>query len=339
MTQKTTIRDVAKYAGVSVATVSYVINGVNKVSDETKQRVLQAIQDLQYQPNFTAVSLSTKKSNMFGILIPLVEDTLAPVFAGNQYYSELISGIEYVSRKSGYDFLISGASNPNECRNWVTKRNLDGLLFLGSFPEKLYEEMKTLHTKIVLVDAYEEYSRLYHNIRMDDELGGYLAARHLAERGHSRIAFVAPGINNPIDRRRFLGFENALKEHHISVNPEWIFLSGDGAFQSGYNVGMRLMQSEATAAFATSDILALGMIKAIHEHNKEVPHDYSIVGFDDLIISQYSSPSLTTVRQDVFNKGAIAAQTLIDTVESKQPQAQTVTLPVELAVRDSTRFL
>ncbi|GAA3328361.1 hypothetical protein GCM10020331_072010 [Ectobacillus funiculus] len=79
------------------------------------------------------------------------------------------------------------------------------------------------YKKIVLVDAYEEYSRLYHNIRMDDELGGYLAARHLAERGHSRIAFVAPGINNPIDRRRFLGFENALKEHHISVNPEWIF--------------------------------------------------------------------------------------------------------------------
>ncbi|WP_377914077.1 LacI family DNA-binding transcriptional regulator [Bacillus songklensis] len=341
MKQKVTIRDVAKYAGVSPATVSYVINDVKKVSDETKDRVSQAIKDLNYQPDFTAISLSKKKSNMLGVMIPLVGDSLAPIFKENHYYSELISGIEYVSRKNGYDFLISGIGKPEDCKNWVMKRNLDGLIFLNSFPEHLYEEMKTLSTPLVLIDTYEGYEDFYSHIRIDDELGGYLAAKHLIELGHTSIGFIAPRMKGEIDQKRFRGFQRAMQEANLSINEELIFESKNGSFESGYCIGTKIAEinTEMTAIFATADILAMGIIKALNENGKQVPNDYSIVGFDDLMISRYASPSLTTIRQDVVNKGVVSAQMLIDAIELKETDPTAMTLPVELVVRESTARL
>ncbi|MDQ0246397.1 LacI family transcriptional regulator [Bacillus fengqiuensis] len=339
MKQKVTIRDVAKYAGVSAATVSYVINGVNKVSGETKERVLKAIKELNYHPDFTAISLSKKKSNMLGVMIPLVDDSLAPVFKGNHYYSELISGIEYVSRKRGYDFLISGIGKPEDCKGWVTKRNLDGLIFLNSFPQTIFEEMKALSIPLALIDTYEEYAGLYHNIRIDDEQGGYLAAKHLIELGHRSLGFVAPVLGGAIDGNRVRGFKRAMREANLSLNEHHIIEAKESSFEKGYEIGLQMARSneEVTGVFVSSDILALGMIKALKECQKEVPDDYSVVGFDDLIISMYASPSLTTIRQDVFQKGVIAAQTLIDAIEGNVRAAETITLPVELVVRGSTK--
>ncbi|MBM7702208.1 LacI family DNA-binding transcriptional regulator [Metabacillus iocasae] len=339
MNQKITIRDVAKYAGVSPATVSYVLNGVKKVSDETKYRVLEAVKELNYQPNFTAISLSKRKSNMIGVMLPLVDDSLATIFKENHYYSEVISGIEYVSRKNGYDILISGAGNPEDCKNWITKRNLDGLLFLGTFSENLYKEMKTLSTPIVLIDTYEEYAKHYHNIHVDDELGGYLATKHLLQLGHRSIGFVAHRLtNSPVDTKRFIGYNKALAEANISVNQELIFEGHDSSFENGYRMGEKVLAlgDKLTAVFATSDILALGIMKALNEHGKQVPHDYSIVGFDDLTISNYSTPSLTTVRQDVFKKGVVSAETLIQAIEGKIQTLARIHLPVEIVKRDST---
>jgi LacI family transcriptional regulator len=339
MKQKVTIRDVAKYAGVSAATVSYVINGINKVSAETKERVLQAIKELNYHPDFTAISLSKRKSSMLGVMIPLVDDSLAPIFKGNHYYSELISGIEYVSRKRGYDFLISGIGKPEDCKNWITKRNLDGILFLNSFPQNIFEEMKALSIPLALIDTYEEYACLYHNIRIDDELGGYLAAKHLIELGHISLGFVAPVPEGAIDGSRFRGFKRAMQEANLVLNEGHVIKAKESSFEKGYEIGLQIAQSakKMTGVFASSDILALGMMKALKECGVEVPQDCSVIGFDDLMISTYASPSLTTIRQDVFNKGATAAQTLIDAIEGQIQTAETITLPVELVVRTSTK--
>ncbi|MFC0270599.1 LacI family DNA-binding transcriptional regulator [Metabacillus herbersteinensis] len=339
MNQKITIRDVARIAGVSSATVSYVINGVNKVSEETKARVLQTIAELNYQPDFTAISLSKKKSNMIGVMIPLVEGSLAPIFRENHYYSELISGIEFVSRKNGYDFLLSGFGKPEDCKNWVMKRNLDGLVFLGSFPESIYQELKALSMPIVLIDTYEEYAKHYTNIRIDDERGGYLATKHLIEYGHRSIGFVSPGpVNNPIDSLRLKGFQQALKEANLPFQDAFVFEGKDSSFENGYQIGKNIIKAELpiTAIFAAADILALGIIKAFNEADKKVPIDYSVIGYDDLLVSRYASPSLTTISQDVFKKGAISAEMLISTIEKKETEFKTFCLPVELVIRDST---
>jgi DNA-binding LacI/PurR family transcriptional regulator len=339
MNQKITIRDVAKHAGVSAATVSYVLNGVNKVSEETKDRVLQAIEQLNYQPDFTAISLSKRKSKMIGVIMPLVEDTLAPILKENPYVSELLSGVEYTCRKNGYDFVISGISRAEECKNWIMKRNLDALLVLGKFPVKVFEKMKPLSIPLVFVDSFEEYANAYHNIRINDELGGYLGTKHLIDSGHTQICFVPNGkVDRAVDGQRFLGFKRALKEASIPFKKEMVVEGKLNTFENGYSIGLELMKKQdITAIFTSSDITALGIIKSLNDHKKRIPEDYAIVGFDDLMISKYSSPSLTTIRQDVFRKGSIAAETCINVIANEDIHPEQIMLPVELVVRDSTK--
>ncbi len=338
MSRKITIRDVAKYAGVSPATVSYVINGVNKVSEETKERVLLAISQLNYQPDFTAISLSKRKSNMIGVIMPLVGDTLAPILKENQYFNELLSGVEFVCRKSGYDFVISGISKSEECKNWVMRRNLDALIVLGKFPLHVFKEMKTLSIPLVFVDSFEDYVYEYHNIRIDDELGGYLGTKHLLDLGHRNICFVPNGrVDYAVDGQRFLGFKRALNEAGVTFKDEMVFEGRLNSFENGYLIGNELAKNEKiTAIFTSSDITALGIIKSISDHGKRIPEDISIVGFDDLMISRYSSPSLTTIRQDVFRKGSVAAETAIHVIENENVKSEEIMLSVELVVRDST---
>ncbi|WP_257063573.1 LacI family transcriptional regulator [Bacillus sp. PK9-021] len=339
MGEKITIRDVAKHAGVSAASVSYVLNGINKVSNETKERILTAVKELNYEPNLTAVSLSKQKSNMIGVMFPLTDDSLSTIFKDNHYYSEMISGIEYVIRKHGYDLVISGASSPADCLKWIRTRNIDGLLFLGAFPHRLYEKMKALSNPIVLVDTYERYERDYHHISVDDEYGGYLATTHLVNLGHKEIAFVAHHlVNSPVDKKRYIGYEKALKEAGITPSKTFVFEVNESSFDNGYNLGNKLLKDhkDIRAVFASSDTLALGIMKALQEKGKKIPQDYSIVGFDDITFSSYASPSLTTIRQDVFNKGVVAATSVIQAIEHRFSTLQHVKLSVELIIRDST---
>ncbi|MED4784896.1 LacI family DNA-binding transcriptional regulator [Brevibacillus choshinensis] len=342
MKQKITIRDVAKYAGVSSATVSYVVNGINKVSEETREKVFEAIKELDYQPDFTAISLSKKKSNMIGVMMPFFDHSLAPMFRENYYYTEMIGGMEYIARKNKFDLLISSVREPQDCKSWVTKRHLDGLIFLGLFPEELYEELKSLAIPIILIDNYEEFGKSHHNIRIDDELGGYLAGKHLIDRGHKSISFIGHDLANfPVDWNRSNGLKKAVKEANLSPDAVTYFEGQGSSFEIGYAMGMKLLElgDETTAIFASSDILAMGIIKALQERGKEIPKDYSIVGFDDLAINMISTPGLTTIRQDVFNKGVVSAQTIIDSIEQRITVPVNVTLPIELVVRESTRCL
>ncbi|MDG5753710.1 LacI family DNA-binding transcriptional regulator [Ectobacillus antri] len=334
MKKKVTIRDVAKHAGVSVASVSYVVNGIQKVSEETKERVQQAIAELGYQPNFAAVSLSKNRSYMIGVVMPLIEDTLAPIFKENSYYSEFISGIEYVARKNGYDFLITGVNKAEECKNWIAKRNLDGIIFLGMFPEHLHEEMKALSIPILLIDAYEEYADHFHTIRIADEEGGFLAGQHLLQKGHTKIAYVAHSENSPVDARRYIGYQRALYRGNVK---EALHLTAKySTFKEGYKIGEKLSSSDVTAVFASSDLVALGIMKALQDRGKKVPTDIAVVGFDDLTVSSYTSPELSTVRQDVFHKGSLSAQTLIDVITDRPQETKHIELPVELVVRESS---
>ncbi|MGN8648158.1 LacI family DNA-binding transcriptional regulator [Gracilibacillus sp. HCP3S3_G5_1] len=345
MEKKPTIRDVAKYANVSPATVSYVLNGVKKVSDKTKMRVLEAVDQLGYYPDFTAVSLSKKKSNLIGIMLPLTDDTpgdsMSSVLKNNLYYNEFISGVEMVARERHFDTMITGVSNPEECRKWVKKRNVDGLIFLGMFPQSIYEQVSELNIPIVLIDTYEEYTKLFNNVQIDDELGGYLATEHLLELGHKDIGFISTNLNiSPVDTKRFNGFKKALKEAGLEVNQQYIYETRDITFENGMEIAERIMKdssSTLTGIVTVSDILAIGMVKAFQYNYKHVPNDYSIVGFDDLSISTYTTPSLTTIKQDIFLKGEEAAGILMDSIEDQSLQPKTIELPVELIVRESTQ--
>lgn len=338
--KKTTIKDVAKYAEVSPATVSYVLNGVKKVSDDTKRRVLEAVEVLNYYPDFTAISLSKKKSNLIGIMLPLVEDSPASVFKNNLYYNEFVSGVESVARNRKFDTMIAGVGNPEECRNWVKKRNLDGLIFLGMFSQHLYNELKALNIPTVLIDTYEEYTNLFDNVKVNDEHGGYLATKHLIDLGHKDIGFVATNLkSSPVDTNRYEGYKKALQEAGLGLDKKLIFETKDITFDNGLNLGKKIVNYDRklTGIVTVSDVLAIGIIKALQKQGKQVPGDYSIVGFDDLTISNYTTPSLTTVRQDIIEKGKTAGNLLLNSIESIDIEHQTVEMPVELIIRESTQ--
>lgn len=336
--QKITISDVAKLANVSSATVSYVVNGKDKVSEETKRKVLDAIEKLGYRPDFTAVSLSTGRSNIIGVMV--VNETLSDVLKTNYYYSEFLGGIESVF-KSKFDILISGYRNPNDCKEWIEARNLDGLIVLGILPEGYYDVFDEENIPILLIDTYTRMKGPFHKVLINDELGGYLATKHLIDRGHKKIAYVGFNKLGMINSKRIAGYKKALKEVNLPIIDKYILDSGGGTFDAGLRAAENIekLDDSITAIFASSDILALGIMKYFSDKGKRIPEDYSIVGFDDIEISRYSSPSLTTIRQDVFNKGVVAGQVMVDVIEDKINYQTTTYLPVSIVVRESTRTL
>ncbi|MBD3861614.1 LacI family DNA-binding transcriptional regulator [Bacillus sp. 28A-2] len=339
MKKKITIRDVAEYAGVSRTTVSYVLNNVNKISEKTRKKVLKAMKDLDYQPDFTAISLSKRKSHIIGVVIPSYEQSIAPIFKENFYYTEMLAGMEYEFKKHDYDIIFSAIKHPQDLKNWIRRRNLDGLIFLGMVPQILQKELPLLDLPMVLTDNYEQSLEQFHKIFIDDLEGGYLATKHLIELGHTQIGFVGHDLTNiSIDMNRYRGFEKALDEADLQINHKFLFDGKGSTFETGFQIGLEILSlhSNMTGIFASSDILALGIMKAFETNKRKVPEDFSIIGFDDIVMSKYITPSLTTIKQDVFNKGSVSAQTLFKAIEGKLEDPVHITLPIELIIRNST---
>ena len=339
MSKRVTVRDIAKVAGVSVASVSNVLNGVDKVSEETRERIIQVMLDLDYHPNLVARSLSKRKSDMIGLLLPITDEgpsSTSLLLRDNPFYGELLSGVEAKASEYGYDVLIKGIRSGESCRDWILKRNLDGAIFLGNYSEVLSEEMQGLGKRLVLVDCYDEGTQIHSTIGIDDESGGYLAAKHLLENGHRKIALVASNVNldGPI-RRRYLGFKKAMEEFGITQTDDLILLD-ELSFDGGYRIGKKLLKrNDITAVFAVGDVMAFGILKAMYEVGKQIPEDLSIVGFDNTKGCEYSKPALTSVDQPVYDRGRMAVEALVSAIREENPTLTHKTLPVSLKVRNS----
>ena len=334
---RSTLKDVAELAGVSAATVSYVLSGKRTISEETKARVLEAIEQLDYVPDLTARGLSMRESKLIGVVVPQTEPGERLMFQ-NSFYSEVLGSIEYYARQKGYHILIS-ATDANESYLTLAKqRNLDGIIVIGMYPDEFYHEMKKTQIPIVLIDSYCN-DHYYHNIRIDDAYGSYLAARHLLEKGHRDIAFFAGQMKeNGVMKKRLLGYQQALDEFHVEFRDEYVF-EGQIDYQSGVELAGKLTEIApgVTAIVAAADILAIGAVKGLYEAGKTVPGDYSVVGFDDLEISQYLTPGLTTVKQQISLKGQKAVDLLLKHIENPSLPKQEEILPLELVERGSVK--
>lgn len=340
MEHKVTIRDVAKQAGVSVASVSYAINDIDKINSETRERILKVIEEMKYKPSLTARCLSNGNSKLIGITLPLTESGDAPeMLLKNPFFGEFISGVESITRKEGYDILFTGVETDEQCRDWIQRRKLDGIIMLGMYPKSFFVEVKKLGIPIVLTDAYEDYAKEFHRVMLEDEIGSYQAVRYLLEKGHRKIAFVTGSIeHSPLNRKRYQGYQRALQEAGIEVKPEY-FLEYPVSFQGGCQAAMEIMQTkcDVTAIFAIADIMAIGMLKAFRENGREVPQDYSIIGFDDIQFDEYVTPGLTTMHQDSAQKGKISAEIILEDVKHGCSKGKTVVLKPTLVERESVR--
>ncbi|MDR2536831.1 MAG: LacI family transcriptional regulator [Treponema sp.] len=338
-TKRATIKDIARETGVSVATVSYILNGKKSISDETKAKVNAAIAQLDYVPDSAARSLSTKDSLLIGIVIPQTEPGSRLMFE-NPFYSELFSAIEYETRLHGYHLFISGTGVDESYLYLARKRNLDGIIAIGVYPDEFYQEVKKSKIPLVLIDSYCGDNHC-HNIRIDDSYGSYLAASYLLNRGHRDIAFFSGQLrNNGVMHKRLEGFEQAMKEQGLPVRKATVF-EGNIDLENGCILARRLLDAKlpVTAVLAAADILAIGAMKGLSEAGLRIPDDISIIGFDDLQIIGYLNPGLTTIRQEIALKGKKAVDILVQNIKTPDLTKREEVLPLSVVERDSVKTL
>lgn len=333
------ISDVAALAGVSSATVSYVLNGKCSISDETRRRVMDAVEKLDYVPNLAARGLSMRDSKLIGVVIPQTEPGDRLMFQ-NSFYGEVLGSIEYYARQKGYHILISATDANESYLTLARQRNLDGIIVIGVYPDDFYHQMKETQIPIVLIDSYCN-DFYYHNVRIDDAYGSYLATKHMLENGHREIAFFSGQIKeNGVMKKRLLGYQRALDEYSVPYRKDFVF-EGQIDYQCGILLSQKLVDSSlpVTAVVAAADILAIGALKGFYEAGKRIPEDYSVIGFDDLEITRYLTPGLTTIKQPISRKGQKAVELLLKNIENPALSRQEEVLPIELIKRESVQRL
>lgn len=335
--KKVTIKDIAKHAGVSTASVSYVVNGKKgKVSEETRIRVEDSINALGYRPNISARTLVAKQSKLIGLIMPQMQAN-DQLMLKNPFYSDIISSIELYARSHGYNIMLSGVSDGESYVDIFMKRNIDGAIVLGVYEESFYERLKEIDIPVVLIDSYvsDDY---YYCVNLDDRLGGYKATSHLIDKGHRDIALVTGEIlEEGVIAERLRGYKEALRDNDISFKDKYVFAK-HVSYEYGIEIGRHIGKDcpEITAIFATADMMALGVIKGLAEAGKGVPKDVSVIGFDDIYLSQMITPALTTIKQDIDKKGSLATDILIDLIEGKsKPKDRMQILGVELVERET----
>ncbi|MDR1905270.1 MAG: LacI family transcriptional regulator [Treponema sp.] len=343
--KRITIRDVAREAAVSSATVSYVFNGKKELPKETKARVIAAIDKLDYVPNMNARGLSSD-SLLIGVLIPQTEPGSRLMFE-NVFYGEILGSIEFEARNAGYHLLISGAGINENYIRLARKRSLDGIIAIGVYPDDSLREIEKSAIPLVLIDSYcgeinDGPPVQPPNVRIDDIYGSCLAASYLIEKGHENIAFFCGKLHGKgVMEKRLEGYRKAVEEHGLRFNRKNVF-EGTISFESGRLLAEALLdsrQKKVSAIFAAADVLALGAMKMFSERNMGIPSDISVMGFDDLKISRYMIPALTTIRQDVALKGKIAVELLVEKIKNPDIAPREEILDVEIVERGSVRDL
>lgn len=334
-----TIKDIAKETGLSIAAVSYVLNNKDGVGTETREIVMKAVERLGYVPNYSARGLASRRSHLIGICSPQTEPGSRLMF-DNPFYSKLFSSIEYECRIKGYHVIISGTDADENFLKLARQRSLDGMIIIGSYSKKFYSDLKKANIPIVLVDTYQNPEG-FHEVRIDDRYGGYMGTKYLIDKGHRQIAFISGALRESgVTQLRFDGYRHALKESGIPFNKSIVF-PGVVSFQTGVDNAKEAItkNKSITAMFCTADIIAMGAMKKVLDMGLKVPHDISIMGFDNLSISEYTSPAITTVGQNIELKGKAAVEIILSEIEGEISEPQYTILPLEIIERQSTRQL
>lgn len=330
-----TIKDIASMANVSIGTVSNVINGKGRYSEETRKKIEKIIKQSNYMPNVAARSLKDKLNPLIALVVPF-----APrgEIIMNPFFSQLIAGVESGARDRKFHVIVTGLKEEPEL-SFLLEKHINGLIVFGANDNpELLDDIQKLKLPTVYMDSYLADSDLY-QVGLNDEMGGYLGTKHLLNLGHRSILVLSGKVTevNSIGHYRLLGYRKALEEAGIEYNHELI-IQNEFSVEEGYHSVQQMLQykDRATAIFAFSDMAAMGVLKACYDLNISVPEEFSVMGFDDLYFSEYLTPGLTTIRQDIYGRGQSAVKLLIDQIENKNPRDRKIISPVSLKVRQST---
>jgi len=333
------IKDIAKIAGVGVATVSRVLNNQSDVKDETRQKILEVMEQHSYIPNNSARNLKRNTSNNIGVLVKGIH---------NPFFSKMIKSIEEEIDKEGHSMILHYNDNNNNdidaAVELIKEKRLKGLICLGGDFENLdKEELVSLKTPIVLASTYvieKANKTMFSSVIIENEASAFKAVDYIASLGHEKIGIITTGEEDrTIGKLRFEGYKKALKKNNIDYNEKFVEI-GEYTFESGFNAMNKLLKKQLgiTAVFATTDIMAIGASKAILSNGLKIPEDISVVGFDGMDYSLYFHPSITTIVQPVEEMGKKSIDLLFDLLKNKRDH-QHIILETVLQERESCKKL
>ena len=331
-----TIVDVARMAGVSVATVSQTFSAKRPVSARTRAKVRAAAARAGYRPSHVAVSMVTGRTRTIGMVVPDI---------ANPFFSELVRGAEAAAMAAGYMTIVCSseldAALEDRCVEVLSDKRVDALLYLPGTTRRhsRLADPALKQTPLIVID--EELDDLPPDatvVTSDNEAGGVLAAGHVADLGHRDIGVIAGPAGLPTAEARLRGFVRALGERGIEIPPERVLRASYYTREAGLLAGRAMLRRhpDITAVYCANDLIALGQITAAAERGIAVGRDLSVAGFDDIFISQLVTPALTTVGQQIARLGREAAQLAVEAIDGRRDGPQRIVLPVELVIRDST---
>lgn len=341
--KKATIYDIAKYCGVSTATVSRVLNKPDyPVNEATRKQVLEAVKELHYTPNLIGQNLKTQQCRDIGVVIPNIS---------NPYYAALLQGIYDIAISGDYNIILTNSyRNPEiEAKNirLLIQKQVSGIILvsISQDPEAVKEALN-YGCRVVVVEQDIAVDCI--KIGFNFERGAYLAASHLIENNHRKIALIGAPLDRPSRIQMLEGYKRCLREHGISIEEDYILLSGfeneseqSYEYQNGLAKAEQLcaMENCPTACICINDMTAFGIMKGLRAKGLRVPDDISVIGFDNIPYSEISTPELTTIDQFSYDMGSISTRILIESIEEPEKPQYSVSLEPKLVERNTVKSL
>jgi LacI family transcriptional regulator len=329
-----TIYDVAREAGVSMATVSRVVNGNPNVKPATRKKVLEAIQRLGYRPNAVARGLASKRTTTVGVIIPDISSL---------FYAELARGIEDIATMYKYNIILSNSDQNMDKEihlvNALLEKQVDGLLFMGSQITEEHMQVFTTSPVPIILTATSDPKSEMPSVNIDYQQASYDATQALIERGHTKIGYISGPLEDPLaGQLRLQGYRQAIESAGIVWQEEYVKI-GDLRYDSGLQATEELikLQDRPTAILAMSDEMAVGAIHACQDNGYHIPNDLEVIGFDNTRLTSMVRPKLTSVVQPMYDIGAVAMRLLTKYMKKEKIEDHLVVLPHRIEERDSTR--
>ncbi|KMK77815.1 catabolite control protein A [Alkalihalobacillus pseudalcaliphilus] len=330
----TTIYDVAREAGVSMATVSRVVNGNPNVKPTTRKKVLEAIEQLGYRPNAVARGLASKKTTTVGVIIPDIS---------NIFFAELARGIEDIATMYKYNIILCNSDQNQDKEihliNTLLEKQVDGIVFMGSqITDEHVQQFKLSPVPIVLAATLDGDKEIP-SVNIDYKQAAYDAISSLVEKGHKRIGMLSGTLDDPVNGfQKFAGYRSALEDGGASFNEDYV-LVGDYTYDSGIEAMEKFskLKDKPSAIFAANDEMALGIIHGAQDLGYKIPEDFEVIGFDNTRLATMVRPTLTTVVQPMYDIGAVSMRLLTKFMNKEELDNHIVVLPHRIEYRNSTK--
>ncbi|KAJ50534.1 LacI family transcriptional regulator [Clostridium tetanomorphum] len=326
------IKEIAKLSGVSVATVSRVLNNNGRFSEETRKKVMDIVNKFNYQTNMVAKSLRTSKSNIIGVIVPDIT---------NEFFAGLVLAIESYCFPKGYSVFVCNTNEDETKENAyftdLASKGVDGLIYISGKSDKISKDSDFYNTPIVCIDRKPNISNDVICITSDNYKGGLMATETLIQKGCKNILILRDYRRLSSGNMRYLGYKHALEKHDIKFKEELI-IDVKVSFDSAKNAVIDLIKKgiKFDSIFACTDWLAMGAIAALKENNINIPDEIKIIGFDNISIAKYSHPKISTIEQNKNEMGKTAAKVLLDIIEDRTKKIDDLVLPVNLILRETT---